>query len=895
MPTPVRSSAEQGSWISLWIVALLSLLGQLGLCGFFSFGDKMPLSIDIEPSNLWKFGYHVPPQSSFLVLNWLGIPNLAPPLNPFSLAANLPPWFFFTAYTPVMATLALLAMAAFLRELELPRPAALYGGVIFAWQGDLLPFVFPGHFAYIATWFFFAVAAWGALRANRTRHWAYAVISGTACGLMVGLQPDRGAIASLLVAALYIVPSLGCVGEWKRTRGHYFALGATAAFACLGALLHSSIFALGGTFLFLLALAETMNLRQLVLCSGLALLISLAPFLALFQSNIVNVKLGGESNRGEIYKFVTQFSLSPEETLTYLVPGFFGWHNSHASAPYWGRIGQWPDWPQNHQGTRNLNLAISTTGTVATVLALMGVLLLMPGRWLGSSLFTERQFFYGRLLLALGFIALILSWGWHTPFYRPLFALPLMDKWRNPLKWLEMTNFALVTLSAFGLQHLLISLDSGAAEIKAVRSRLFWFVNGMLGLLGIGLLASYPFAIKLARTLQTASYDATSVANIMAELHWSLLVALILMVLFSLLLFNLWHPERLRGWTLDNPLLHRIWQAMLQPNHLALTLALGLALLSVVQLGWVAGQFVQQVDASLLTATNPLLDELQSEGDAVRVSVIVQDEILNVLLQNQFVADHISCLEISAASRVPDDFGAFLHNFDEDQARLWFLAGVKNVVVPQQYVSQMQRNPLIVPNIDHADGYMLEPTSSPNLPSHALVAMRDYLAKATVVPGAEVLPSDGLVLKRLKDPKWNPRETILVNSSAPTAQPSAQANPSISDKANLKTYTPQKIEVEAQSARGGYLLINDQYDPDWQVRVNGQIAPLLRADYILRAIPIPPGSSTISLRYVAHYRLGGLNLPVVAMNAFCDIAMLIAWIVAGLALWRKKGPAAATA
>jgi hypothetical protein len=40
--------------------------------------------------------------------------------------------------------------------------------VIFAWQGDLLPFVYPGHYAYITTWPFFAIGAWGALRAQRT-------------------------------------------------------------------------------------------------------------------------------------------------------------------------------------------------------------------------------------------------------------------------------------------------------------------------------------------------------------------------------------------------------------------------------------------------------------------------------------------------------------------------------------------------------------------------------------------------------------------------------------------------------------------------------------------------------------------------------------------------------
>jgi hypothetical protein len=63
------------------------------------------------------------PPARFKCLNWLGVAYLPQPLNPFSLAAaHLTPWWFFTAYAPVMATLALLAMAAFLRELELSGP-----------------------------------------------------------------------------------------------------------------------------------------------------------------------------------------------------------------------------------------------------------------------------------------------------------------------------------------------------------------------------------------------------------------------------------------------------------------------------------------------------------------------------------------------------------------------------------------------------------------------------------------------------------------------------------------------------------------------------------------------------------------------------------------------------
>ncbi len=851
MESSVRSSDSPGPWISLWVVAFLSLIAQLALCQFFSFGQSVPVSIDVDPCNLWKYAYQAPPSGEFLVLNWLGLANLPPPMNPFSLAAHLPAWLFFTTYTPVLTTMALLAMAAFLRELELSRPAALFGGIVFAWQGDILPFVFPGHYGYIATWPFYALAAWGALRSQRTRHWGYAVISGVSCGLMVGLQPDRGGIASLLIAALFLAPI------WRRP----------------------SIW--------------PVQVRHLTLCAAVALLVSFAAFLALFQSFIVGVSMSGQTDREQIYKFDTQFSLGPEETLTYLAPGFFGWHSSSAEGPYWGRIGQWPGWEQKHQGTRNLNLAISTTGTVATVLALLAVFLLLGknGWLLGPVEMSDRPRFYGRLLLGLGALALVLSWGYHTPLYRPLFALPLMDKWRNPLKWLEITNFALVTLSAIGMQHVLATMKAdGTPETARLRRRLLWFLDGTLTLLVLGLGASYPLTIQLAPVLQTEGYDPGSIAAIMSTLHTSLGVAVVLMLLACLLPRFLWKPERLRGWKLENPWMHRAWQTMLEPAHLPLTLALGLGALSVAQLAWVATQFIRATDISILTDTNPLLEALGNEGPTVRVTVAPQDPVLNVLLQNQFNNPRISCLDISAASRVPDDLNAYLQTLDDDRSRLWLLSGVKNLVVPQAGFAEVQADPRIKANIDHVDGYMLEPTSSPNLPSHALIQFRDYLAKATFVPYAEVLPKDADLLKRLKDSNWNPRNTVLLAaavSGAPGAPPAMPAS-SAHAEVGLGDYDAHHIELAVQVPQPGYILINDAYDPDWKVEVNGHEAPLLRADFMLRAIPVAAGSSQISLHYVAHYRVAGFHLRAMVMNNLSDGAMLASWLVAGFALWRRK-------
>jgi hypothetical protein len=866
MELPENPSAGPGRWKSLWVVALLSLVAQLWLCQFFTFGDWAPASIDVNPSNLWKYAYQYPPVGSFLVLNWLGQAYLPLPLNPFSLAADLPPWLFFTAYAPLVGTCSLLAMALFLRELELPRPAALLGGVVYAWQGDLLPFVYPGHYAYITTWPFFALAAWGALRSQRLGHWAYALISGVSCGLMVGMQPDRGAIASLLVAALYLAPALRRGdGGWRTP------------------------------------------LRRLALCAGVALLVSLAPFLALFQSNIVGVKLGGETDREKTYDLVTQFSLGPDETLTYLVPGFFGWQSHSRDAPYWGWIGESESWPKNHQGEGNLNLAISTTGTVATVLALIGAALLMPGTLgglLGPGELSPRQRLYGRVLLTLGTVTLVLAWGWHTPFYRPLFALPLMDKWRNPLKWLEMTNFAVATLSAFGMRHLILSLDAGAERI---RRGLFRFTTAMLAALALSFLLSFPFTLVLRTVLSAEGYGDGETANIAATVHGSLFFALALMGLLSAALYAFWRPEPLRRWKMVNPFLDRVRTVALRPENMPLTLALLLSALVVAQMAWVADKFILPERLDKLTATNPLLEALRAEGDRVRVSVATQDPFLNVLLQNQFASEHISCLEISAASRVPDELETFFDSFGQDRARLWFLTGVKNVAVPEEFVPQLHQDPLLRPNIDHADGYVLTRPPSPDVPSHALVGLRDYMAKATFVPGADYFTSADEILPRLIDPKWDPRVTVLLSATdkklVPPPDPAQfydQLKRLALPEVDLKVYSANEIDVAVRTDLPGFLLINDQFDPDWRAEVNGKAAPLLKADYLLRAVPVPKGSSTVTMHYASRYhygeilgqlthlKLGDGSVSAEALNDFCDAAMLAAWIVAGAALLRTR-------
>jgi hypothetical protein len=72
----------------------------------------------------------------------------------------------------------------------------------------------------------------------------------------------------------------------------------------------------------------------------------------------------------------------------------------------------------------------------------------------------------------------------------------------------------------------------------------------------------------------------------------------------------------------------------------------------------------------------------------------------------------------------------------------------------------------------------------------------------------------------------------------------------------------------------------DMYAPGWQVTVNGRDATLSRADYTLRAVPIPAGRSRVVLKYRAPGFTLGLIASVVTVIALA--------VLAGSVLWQER-------
>ena len=129
----------------------------------------------------------------------------------------------------------------------------------------------------------------------------------------------------------------------------------------------------------------------------------------------------------------------------------------------------------------------------------------------------------------------------------------------------------------------------------------------------------------------------------------------------------------------------------------------------------------------------------------------------------------------------------------------------------------------------------------------ALFEFTGALPRAKLYANWQVNTNDPAVLKKLADLNFDPVQTVLVDTPE-------KGLPGISTNANtgtveFKSYAPKDIVLSANATQPSVLLLNDKYDPQWTVTVDGQPAPLLRCNYIMRGVYLMPGAHTVKFHF----------------------------------------------
>ncbi|PYO28210.1 MAG: hypothetical protein DMD73_06485, partial [Gemmatimonadetes bacterium] len=130
---------------------------------------------------------------------------------------------------------------------------------------------------------------------------------------------------------------------------------------------------------------------------------------------------------------------------------------------------------------------------------------------------------------------------------------------------------------------------------------------------------------------------------------------------------------------------------------------------------------------------------------------------------------------------------------------------------------------------------------------------------ARVVAGA-IKTDSTTVVPTLVDPRMDFSRIVLFPNDQPvTPEPLKEMPPPSPSRATVTAWQPGRMTVTLDPAppKPSYLVVAENWYPDWQVAVDGQRGQLLRGDYSLITVALPAGARTVELTFRSKlYELG---------------------------------------
>ena len=806
-------------------------------------------------------------------LNSVGLDTgpAAPGLT-FILQWLLGPVYFSKFYAFTSLLLLGLGSWCFFRELGLSMLACVAGGMAMMLNSSCFSVACWGVAAHdlAVAMTFLAMAALARVKPGHTL--LRLALAGFAVGEAVVEAADVGAILSLVVVLFMVFQTLHQQGD--RVKNMAVGLG------------------------------------RLGVVTALAFFLAAQSVQGLIQFSIHNVQGTAQDSqtKADRWHWATQWSLPKAEVLGLVVPGLFGYRmDTPNGGNYWGNMGRdaaWDTFLENgSQGPPPLGFIRYTGGG-----NYVGALTALVGLWAVGTLLLRKNPVFDRRLRGwvifysgLAIVSLMLALGHYAPFYHLFYQLPYVSTIRNPTKFLYVFDVAMGVLFALGLD---------AMDRRYMSSKELGVAAG-----GKGTPGWLGRAGRLERHGVLAC-GALALAGIFAWMAYASHRSDLVEYLQSVRLISLADSDadfsiRAAGWgaaflTGAACLIIFLKTGAFSGKRRSLG-ALVILVFLLVDLGRANLPWIVPVDYKEEYSSNPVLDYLRQQPYDQRVVLVPMQLppplalIRNLYkvewLQHQFPFYDIQAFDMVSIPRLPEDLAAYQKQYDPTQTtnslipilRAWQLTNTRYMLGPSELEtvwednSNLFQHPLkpliqfdIVPKANapyqtHDPGDFTVSISANGL--FSLFEMGNMLPRACVYSHWENDTQDKSVLDKLFNPTFNPETEVIVDEAAPDC-PSTNATDLVA-AAKMQQYSPKDVVLQAQSGTTSILMLNDRYDPAWKVWVDGQAAHLLRCNFLMQGVQIPPGLHKVEFKFLPPPGLRNISLAGVFTALTCLVGLLM--------------------
>lgn len=140
---------------------------------------------------------------------------------------------------------------------------------------------------------------------------------------------------------------------------------------------------------------------------------------------------------------------------------------------------------------------------------------------------------------------------------------------------------------------------------------------------------------------------------------------------------------------------------------------------------------------------------------------------------------------------------------------------------------------------------------------------------ARVVPGA-VKADSAAIIPTLVDPRMDYSRIVLFSTDQPVApEPLKQMPPPSPARAVVTAWEPGRmtVTIDPPPPQASYLLIAENWYPDWRATVDGQPSPVLRGDYTFITVAVPAAAKVVQLTFRSELYERGKVITIASLGA----------------------------
>lgn len=542
------------------------------------------------------------------------------------------------------------------------------------------------------------------------------------------------------------------------------------------------------------------------------------------------------SSGGNDYDYATMWSFSPEETIIFLVPNYFGFGKLEYSGP--ATRGESLKIP-TYWGQKPFDDAAAYMGIAVFGLAIVGFIL-------------YRKNIFVQFLAVLSIFSLLLSFGKNLPVLYDFFYyyVPMFNKFRAPSMALALMQFAFPILAGFGLSGLMSKRKKTLD--KDDKKMLKGILIAAIAFLGAGLIFAALFKSFYIDAV-TGSAN-SSFQNILGKIQglpeflfdktvadWLFIGVIALAT--AILIYYYVHGKISKGFfyvAIAALLFLDLWRVDYRPMDVS----------------------EKPIEEKAFQRTD-VIDFIKSDKDNFRVVDLIQRESPNALAY--FKIENVNGYH-SAKLRVYQDL--------MDQANLPRFQGSTSTVF-NPFLWSLLNVKYILASGRISEEYKMVFQSRQK--QQAVFSNPYYLPRAFFVDStAEAKPLE--ILKHIQNGDFNPRQVAFFDEEAPKNIESAS-----NARVNGIETGLHHLKIEAEATGKNLLYISEiYYEPAWKAYIDGEPAKIYKTNYAFRSVVVPEGKHTIELKYESEAFETGKTLSI-ASNIL--VAILL---IAGLFIENRK-------